>query len=59
MKSQSETTGHEDVSPTQCVSITFPPRVLATIEEQATQYGVTRQDLIKVWIGERIKSARK
>jgi hypothetical protein len=44
-----------DVLQTQGIYLTLDAEVLKKIEQAAEQYGVSRQDLIRMWIGEKIK----
>ncbi|MBF0351413.1 MAG: CopG family transcriptional regulator [SAR324 cluster bacterium] len=38
------------------VKITFPEWMIHSVDLQASQMGVSRQDVIKIWIAERLKS---
>jgi hypothetical protein len=38
------------------VNVDFPSWMIATLDVQARKLGISRQAVIKTWIGERIKS---
>lgn len=40
---------------TRRVNVDFPAWVIASLDRQAKQLGVTRQSLIKLWIAERLQ----
>jgi len=41
----------------QRVNVDFPQWMIASLDHEATRLGVTRQSIIKFWIGERLESA--
>jgi hypothetical protein len=42
---------------TKRVNVDFPPAMLALLDAQAKQRGVTRQALIKMWLADRLDQA--
>ena len=44
-----------DATKTEGIYLTLDMEILDKIEHAAKEYGVTRQDLIRLWIGEKIR----
>ena len=38
------------------VNVDFPPRMIESLDKEATRLGVTRQSIIKIWLAERLES---
>ncbi len=47
--------GHEQ----RRVNVDFPNWMISSLDRQASRLGVTRQSVIKLWIGERLKGEMK
>ena len=41
------------------VNVDFPTWMIESLDRQASRLGVTRQSIIKLWIGERLKEEMK
>ncbi len=58
---QSDVTKHLDLQslkaryPSQRISIDFPKEILEEVDVEAAKIGVTRTDLIKMWVAQRLK----
>jgi hypothetical protein len=45
-------------SPARRVNVDFPPWMVDSLDKEAERLGVTRQSLIKLWLGERLGMVR-